>query len=116
MPLGSARELRPRRALAGGSGAPLAEVPKETLAEFSLLPHVSEKSAPFFITHSKSDHLIPPDSPRSLYEALKKAGVDAELDFVDGTGAGHALVMSAAEATRHDSRMWAFVKKHFGVE
>lgn len=97
-------------------GLPSAQIPEETRAEFTLLPHVSQDDAPFFITHSKNDRLIPLAGVAKLRDALEQAGVEVELDVVDGTGAGHALNMPSEEYSRHDNRLWAFVRKHFRIE
>lgn len=56
--------------------------------EASPISHVSAGSAPFLLVHGDADEGVPIANSERMYEALKKAGVDAEL--VRLPGAGHA--------------------------
>ncbi|HEX2123076.1 MAG TPA: alpha/beta hydrolase fold domain-containing protein [Thermoanaerobaculia bacterium] len=48
--------------------------------------HVSAGDPPFLILHGDRDNTVPLADSRRLYDALKRAGVDAELKIVEGAG------------------------------
>ncbi len=49
---------------------------------------VSKDDPPFLIMHGDEDRLVPPRQSEILFQALKKAGVDATLYVVKGAGHG----------------------------
>jgi dipeptidyl aminopeptidase/acylaminoacyl peptidase len=46
--------------------------------------HVSAGDPPFLILHGDQDKVVPLADSRRLFEALRKAGVDAELKVIEG--------------------------------
>ncbi len=69
-------------------GGPLLEN-KDKAAKASPISYVSKDTAPFLIMHGDHDRTVPFNQSELLYEALKKAGVDAT--FVPLKGAGHGF-------------------------
>jgi acetyl esterase/lipase len=70
-------------------------VEKQDLARrASPITYVSKTSAPFLILHGEKDGLVPLQQGESLYEALKKAGVDSTLHVIKGNGHGGAGFMA----------------------
>ena len=51
----------------------------ETLREFSLQNRVSADTPPTFLFHTSADRAVPPENSVLYYQALREAGVDAEL-------------------------------------
>jgi acetyl esterase/lipase len=54
--------------------------------EASPLAHVSENSAPMLLLHGTADAVVPYAQSVAMFDALKKAGVAAELYSVEGKG------------------------------
>ncbi len=75
----------PEALLLGGSVAER----KELAALASPVTHVSADDPPFLIMHGDQDRTVPIRQSELLYDALKKAGVDAT--FVTIPGAGHGF-------------------------
>ena len=63
----------------------------------SPLRFVSKDSAPFFLLHGEKDSLVPVEQSELFYEALKKAGVEAQLVIVPGKGHGIIAPPDAAQ-------------------
>ncbi len=77
-------------------GGPLNQnLDKAALA--SPLRFVSQDSAPFFLLHGEKDSLVPVQQSELLYDALKKAGVEAHLVIVPGKGHGILAPPAAAQ-------------------
>jgi acetyl esterase/lipase len=77
-------------------GGPLNQnLAKAALA--SPLRFVSKESAPFFLLHGEMDSLVPVQQSELLYNALKKAGVEAHLVIVPGKGHGIIAPPEAAQ-------------------
>ena len=57
-------------------------------SEASPINHVSGDDAPFLVVHGTADPLVHLDQASRFVDALKRAGVEAEL--VEVEGAGHA--------------------------
>jgi len=47
---------------------------------------VSTRTPPFLIVHGAADPSVPPAQAQLLYDALKKAGVEAKLHLIPGAG------------------------------
>ena len=76
-------------------------VEKTELARLaSPISHVTRDDAPILIVHGDKDELVPISQSESFYEALKKAGVDAELIRVKN--AGHGFPESGTEPSRRE--------------
>ena len=69
-------------------GGPLLEN-KDKAAKASPITYVKKGAPPFLIMHGDRDHTVPFNQGELLYEALKKAGVDAT--FIPMQGAGHGF-------------------------
>lgn len=54
----------------------------------SPLTYVDKNCAPVFLMHGGADELVPPDQSEIFYEALLKAGVEAQLEIIPGKGHG----------------------------
>ena len=50
--------------------------------------YVTKNSAPFFLMHGGADTLVPPEQSEIFYDALKRAGVEAQLEIIPGKGHG----------------------------
>jgi len=66
----------------------------ERAAQASPITYVTADDPPFLIVHGDRDELVPIQQSELLLEALKKAGVEAELHVVKG--AGHGFPYDAA--------------------
>jgi acetyl esterase/lipase len=62
---------------------------KDKAAKASPITYVSKDAPPFLIMHGDRDRTVPFNQSELLYDALKKAGVDAT--FVPMKGAGHGF-------------------------
>lgn len=69
-------------------GGPVLEN-KDKASKASPITYVSKDAPPFLIMHGDRDRTVPFSQSELLYEALKKAGVDAA--FVPVKGAGHGF-------------------------
>lgn len=67
-------------------GLPKDKLPLARLA--SSVTHVRADNPPFLIVHGDVDPSVPLQQSRTLYEALKAAGVEATLHIVPGAGHG----------------------------
>ena len=54
----------------------------------SPLTYVDKNCAPIFLMHGGADKLVPPEQSQLFYDALIKAGVEAQLVIVPGKGHG----------------------------
>lgn len=61
---------------------------KDQARKASPVTYVNRGAPPFLIIHGDKDPLVPVNQSRRLYDALKKAGVDAKLHVVPGMGHG----------------------------
>lgn len=61
---------------------------EETARNASPLTHVSSSSVPHLIMHGTEDTVVPPSQSQLLHEALRRAGVESTLRFVEGHGHG----------------------------
>jgi acetyl esterase/lipase len=68
-------------------GGPIEEN-KERAAQASPVTYVSKDDPPFLIMHGSDDRIVPVSQSQSLYDALKKAGVEVTLHVVEGAGHG----------------------------
>jgi acetyl esterase/lipase len=68
-------------------GGPIQQNP-DKVAKANPITYVSKDDPPFLILHGDKDPLVPLDQSRLLYEALRKAGVEATLHVVPGAGHG----------------------------
>jgi len=50
--------------------------------------YVTKDAAPFFLFHGEKDTLVPVEQSRLLYDALKKAGVEVQLETAPNKGHG----------------------------
>jgi dipeptidyl aminopeptidase/acylaminoacyl peptidase len=78
---------------------------KQKVARADPITYVSKDDPPFLILHGDRDSTVPPNQSQLLYDALKKAGVEAKLHFVKGAGHG----FRDREA---DEMMRAFFDRH----
>jgi acetyl esterase/lipase len=68
-------------------GGPVADnVEKANFA--SPINYVTKNCPPVFLMHGGADTLVPPEQSEIFYEALKKTGVDVQLEIVPGKGHG----------------------------
>ena len=70
-------------------GGPIQQEPYRTLAgKVNPITYVTKDDPAFLIMHGDKDMLVSPHQSELLYDALKKAGVDATLQVVKGAGHG----------------------------
>jgi len=74
----------PESLLVGGA----IEKMKEMVAKASPITYVGKGNPPFLIMHGDKDNLVPINQSEILYDALKKAGVEATFEVVKGAGHG----------------------------
>ncbi|HTI67036.1 MAG TPA: alpha/beta hydrolase [Caulobacteraceae bacterium] len=65
-------------------GCPLPQCPPEQLRLANPIAFVDRTDPPFLIMHGDADTAVPPKQSQILYDALKAAGVKAELLYVPG--------------------------------
>jgi acetyl esterase/lipase len=66
--------------------------PDPALAEqLSTETRVSPRTPPTFLFHTSEDHSVPPDNSLAFYQALRRAGVPAELHVYETGGHGVGL-------------------------
>ncbi|MEI6714438.1 MAG: sulfatase-like hydrolase/transferase [Verrucomicrobiota bacterium] len=75
----------------------------------SALYQVSEVSAPFLILHGQKDALVPLDQSERLNAALQQAGVESELELLQGVGHG-GWQFDTPEVR---AKIRAFLQRHF---
>ena len=75
--------------------------------EASPAAFVTADDPPMFFYHGESDALVPRQSPQTMVEALKAAGVEAEIYLAPGIG--HIATTADAESLR---RGFEFLQKH----
>jgi acetyl esterase/lipase len=73
---------------------------KEKARKASPLNYVGKDSAPFLIVHGDQDKLVPLGQSEVFAQALKKAGVEAELDVIPDAGHG-GKAFSSPERLQH---------------
>jgi acetyl esterase/lipase len=91
-------------------GAPLAEVP-ELVRRANPASYASEDDPPFLLQKGERDCMVPVGQSRLLHDALKAAGVAAELEII--LGAGHGDMGSSVPrflAEENVARLVAFAK------
>src|SRR5262249_42602402 len=54
----------------------------------SPVTYASKKSAPIFLLHGEKDVLVPATQSQLIYDALKKAGANVQLEIIPGKGHG----------------------------
>ena len=64
----------------------------------SPLYYVDKKCAPVFLMHGGADELVPPEQSKIFFEALKNAGVEAQLEIIPGQG--HGIIAPPAPAKK----------------
>ncbi len=67
-------------------GAVAQNVDKALVA--SPVTYVNKNCAPVFLMHGGTDTLVPPEQSQIFYDALLKAGVEAQLEIIPGKGHG----------------------------
>jgi acetyl esterase/lipase len=76
------------------------------------ITHISKDDPPFLIVHGTADPIVPIGQSKILVEALKKAGIQAEMISV--TGAGHGLGIYGDAAV--SNKVKAFFAGHLKPE
>lgn len=61
---------------------------KDLAIKASPLTYISKEAPPFYVVHGDADNTVPYTQGKLLYDALKKAGVDATFENVPGGGHG----------------------------
>lgn len=64
----------------------------------SPLFYVDKNCAPVFLLHGGADELVPPEQSKVFFEALNKAGVEAQLEIIPGKG--HGIIAPPAPAKK----------------
>jgi acetyl esterase/lipase len=82
----------------------------ELWKEASPLAHVSKNSAPMLFLHGTADKTVPYDQSVAMRDALRNAGVPAELYTVEG--AAHGFFNSAPHFQPALARMEQFFRKY----
>jgi acetyl esterase/lipase len=75
-----------RDALLGPAPAP------EQAALWSVERQVTPDAPPFFLAHAQDDDVVPVENSLTLYAALRRAGVPAELHLYEAGGHSHGLL------------------------
>jgi acetyl esterase/lipase len=90
-------------------GTPAPEVP-QLAAEASPVSHVRPDAPPFLLLHGAADRFIPPVQSERLHAALVAAGVDAELELIDG--ADHMWIGALEAPARALDATIDFLRQH----
>jgi len=77
---------------------PALDFPKDQAATISPILFVDAKDPPTLIVHGDADTLVPLSSGKSIYEALKAAGVKAEFDIIASGDHGFSEPTHRAQA------------------
>lgn len=92
-------------------GGPIQQEPYRTLViKANPITYVTKDDPPFLIMHGDKDMLVPLHQSELLYDALKKAGVDATLHIVKG--AGHGLQDGEESPQKLFETAAAFFEEH----
>ena len=92
-------------------GGPIQEEPYRSLArKANPITYVTKDDPPFLIMHGDKDMLVPLHQSQLLYDALKKADVDATLYVIKG--AGHGLGGGEKSSEELFEMAAAFFDKH----
>ena len=92
-------------------GGPIQDEPYRSLArKADPITYVTKDDPPFLIMHGDKDMSVPLHQSELLYDALKKAGVDATLYVVKG--AGHGLRNSEESSEKLFEMVAEFFDKH----
>ena len=83
---------------------------KEKARKASSVAYVNKDSAPFLILHGDKDGIVPLAQSQELAEALKKAGVEVDLQVIKGSGHGGPAFLSPENRKLIDE----FFAKHLG--
>jgi acetyl esterase/lipase len=96
-------------------GGPIQKEPYRALArKANPITYVTKDDPPFLIMHGNKDMLVPPHQSKLLYDALKKAGVDATLHVVKG--AGHGLRGGEESPEKLHEIVAQFFDKHLKMQ
>jgi acetyl esterase/lipase len=72
----------------------------------SPVTYVNKNAAPFYLLHGGEDTLVPPSQSVLLYDALRKAGVPAQLAIIPGKG--HGIIAPPPQA----KEIYSFFQKY----
>jgi dipeptidyl aminopeptidase/acylaminoacyl peptidase len=86
----------------------------ELAAQASPIRHVSPGAPPFLLLHGAADGFIPPVQSERLHAALVAAGVESELELLDG--ADHMWMGSADAPQRALDRTTDFLLRQLTEE
>ncbi len=89
-------------------GAVAQNVDKANFA--SPLFYVDKNCPPIFLMHGGADKLVPPEQSELFYEALRKAGVEAQLEIIPNRG--HGIIAPPAIA----KKIYQFYARHLHAE
>jgi acetyl esterase/lipase len=93
-------------------GAPPQTVP-DRAAQASPITHVSSGAPPFLLLHGRDDRLVPCAQSRRLHASLRQAGVEAELDVLEG--ADHMWMGSPEAPQIALERTTEFLQRRLGA-
>lgn len=97
----------PEAALIGG----LVEENHDKAAKANPITYVSNDAPPFLIVHGDNDMLVPLNQSQLLFDALKKAQVEATLEVIAGGGHGNKKFKSRTLSKQMEN----FFKKHLAA-
>ena len=94
-----------RQLIGYAPGTPVNEMAADRIKDVSPVSFVTPDDPPMLLVHGDADRTVPIEHARALEAALKKAGVEVELDVIkDGThavaGAGPAVAARASAYMR----------------
>jgi acetyl esterase/lipase len=67
---------------------------RQKAEQASPLTYVAAGDPPMLIMHGKADTIVPVAASRALYAALRKVGVEAQLEIIPGAGHGAAGIIN----------------------
>jgi acetyl esterase/lipase len=67
---------------------------RQKAEQASPLTYVAAGDPPMLIMHGEADTIVPVAASRALYAALRKAGVEAQLEIIPGAGHGAAGIIN----------------------
>jgi acetyl esterase/lipase len=96
-------------------GCALRQCPPEQLRLSNPINFVDSSDPPFLVMHGDADTAVPPKQSQELYDALKAAGVPAQLQFVPGVN--HVFIGATDEQGKMIlDRVFAFLDAVTGTK
>jgi acetyl esterase/lipase len=95
-----------RKALLGATPAP------ELIEKMSTQQQVTKETPPCFLVHAQDDKGVPVENTLMFYDALRKAGVPAEVHLYEKGGHGFGMKPGLGQASTWTKRFEEWIRSH----